>query len=396
MPETRQENLTPMRLKNFGLPHVITRQDKNGIRLYFAPQKNLPPSWFKVDGTKLSFRLPISEDDQRLNPNSRQFEIAVRRDHSFYLEKLEQDRQGVITPKYKPYTLSWLWNEWVTEQGEYAHWNTIKPKTRQSYQLHEANVKAFCASLGSPHVKEITPQNLLDFRNSDIATQSVRDAALRVISILFGRAILKGQLETNPIQKLGKVKKNKTTAKRPVLLWTQKDVDDYIAAAIEINWLGGAILVLGMWESMFRITDVCSWRKAQFDGNTIYLDTSKTDRASFATMSDRFMGLLKQVDALFCITQRQDPNRIYNPIKDERQLGRDIERLQKAVVDNGGRRLLFKHLRHSASTHAQECGVSKELIRINTGHVDDQMLDRVYIKESVEKSKQIAKKRGLI
>lgn len=392
-----QSSLTQMSLTKYALPpHVTVRKNATGkLRFYFAPKRNLPQGWYSADNKQIIPRVPIDSGIWELNYNDPIFKVALFKDAAELLDRLERDRQGIITPKYKPNTLQAIADDWETETS--GHWQALKPRTQRQYQSDFKNIFAFSQALGNPHVKDITPMHIRAFQSKSNLPPSTIEHAITTMSVIFSRAVERGILPQNPIKQMGKFKTTKKPQRKPIDVWTQEDVAQYVDAAKALQWLGGAILIQGLWETMGRVSDASLWRCDNLSGNLLSYMTSKSDgeRLAMAIMSADFINIARQAESIYLVTQK-DGIRIYREAIDDRQLGRDFAAVRKLVVKNGGRYLLLGKLRHSSQTHADGLGITINQMQIATTHADKEMAQRKYIQANLPTAMEIAKRRGII
>lgn len=58
--------------------------------------------------------------------------------------------------------------------------------------------------------------------------------------------------------------------------------------------------------------------------------------------------------------------------------------------------MVFDHLRHSALTHAEDCGAAPDDVRHLAAHASSATTKRHYLQQSERKTREIQKLRGLI
>lgn len=369
--------------------HVVVRGTPGRERVYYAVQRERPQGW------PSTIRLPQDPDLRALGYGQPAFMAAVLRDAQSLAEALRRARRAEVAEAGPAGSLPALIDQW--QRSEHFR-RTIKPRTRDSYASYCRYITAWSASLGDPHVSRITPAMIRAWLESGVQGATTLRNSVRVLSIILSRAVEAGLIERNPVERLAKVKAAARPNRVAVDLWTAADVATYVDEAMAMGWIGGARLVQGLWDSMGRLYDAPRWRPEHLDPATRILayTTSKSDdaRVSMAVMSQRFVDLCQGCNTLFLIV-RPDGVRPYAELRDDKLLAKDFARLRERVVAAGGRRLVLRHLRHSAQTDADAKGVPLAAARVSTTHTDQGTAIKHYIKANAEKALEIARLRGI-
>lgn len=398
------EILTPMFSKKILPEHVIAKGKPNNPRHYFAPRRNLPKNWAK------NIRLPIDAEFRDLGINNKLYWINLNLDAAKLNEKLEKDRYNQLKnmPPKTPTTIPELLFWWENQSD---HWRTLKPRMRTNYQLKFKYLIAWAQTIGNPHVKEITTAMVRKFVNSGVLKPALMDATRATLSAILSHAVEMGVINENPVSKLATFKKPKMPKSQIIRIWTKKDVEIYVQAALDFNWLGGAIMVQGLWECGGRITDATKWKISDLNGRYLTYSTNKSDenKVAIAYMSQKFCNLAKQVKGKFFLvtmphnkrgkpideTITPDPLVPYTEEIDDNRLKTHFRSVQLRAKKMGAQHLALKHMRHSAITDADNKGVKHQDLKANTTHTTETMAKERYIIANSESAKKVAKKRGI-
>jgi integrase len=154
-----------------------------------------------------------------------------------------------------------------------------------------------------------------------------------------------------------------------------------------------------MWQTAADSTDVISWtRRDNFVTHKgvpgVEFDRGKTGVPTFIPISRDLADAIAAAGTLYLVTDPQ--GRPYNGYADDSRLRGHLGTLRDYAEKIGGRRLIFDHIRHSAATEAEECGVPLDDIRHLTAHVNSDMNRSVYVQQSAAKTIEIQRARGII
>ncbi len=401
----KNQSLAQMPLdKNLPM-HVVARGKAPKMRHYFAPRRGVPQNW------PTAIRVPIEEEVRNFGVNSIEYWTQLRIDAANLNLNFERTKIKNLRPEHKePQTLAEYLNWWETKS---AHWQSLKPRTKDNYQRRFAALIAWSRTLGSPHISKITPSLIREFISSNILPAEEMKATRRTLSVVMSHAVERGTISENPVSKLATFKLPKSENRLQVTLWTKDDVEKYVSAAIDYGWYGGAVLIQGLWDTMARITDVTKWMRSDLIeddfGHLIIYGTNKSTGDATATpyVSQRFVDLCKNTQGLYLVTQyfnqtmpknkgKKDPHSLYAELRDDNALKSHFKSVQRRAIANGAPKLALKYLRHSGITQASDLGFSNEQIRANTTHATDAMARERYIRNSTEKAREIAAARGVL
>jgi hypothetical protein len=394
-----------MHLKKHFPEHVLRRGNAPKVRHYFAPRRNLPKGW------PSSVRIPIDGEIRALGPESKIYWARLQLDAATLNDKLEKERLIELKrlPPSIPTTIPDLIYWW---ENQSTHWNSLKPRMRDNYRLKFKYLIAWSITLGHPHVKSITTAMVRQFIDSGVLKPALMASTRATLSTILSHAVEMGIINENPCAKLATFKRPSVATKQIITLWRESDVEKYVQAALDFNWLGGAILIQGLWDSGARITDGTKWRKADLNGQYLTRETNKSDEKKYtiARMSKKFCNLVKQKpkEGLFLVTQphhfrgicitsdeNPDPFIPYTEAVDDNRLKTHFRSVQRRAMALGAPRLALKHLRHTAITQADLAGIKHNDLKANTAHTTASMAKERYIISNRDSADKIAKARGI-
>lgn len=298
-------------------------------------------------------------------------------------------------------TLVALIAHWEKSLGTPGPGSTISDRTRRHYNQVSRTLAAWSKipPVNNGPVTSITPAHIAQLLRVYDDRPTTKRHLRATLSTILGHGVEEGWLPANPVPKVQKKRRRGGKRKVPVILWTKDDVEQHVALALRRNWAPGAVMILGLWECMGRVSDAPLWRRDNHwdpDQKTLIYTTSKSDGESTAVaqMSTRFAELVAMSSHDYLVVSPR--GRPYRPTLDDTRIGEHFRDLNAVAISEGGRKLILRHLRHASQTHAAECGVPLDLLRVSTTHADAKMARDKYIQESLEIARQNAAKRGIV
>lgn len=377
------------------LPRYVVRKGprKDGTwRLLFEVPERLRPS-----GWPATIPLPI--DEPRTGDLTDESELlrVIADAKRLYLD-LQTARAGRKPSAPPRRDLTALIDAWKRDWPD----RELGLRTQRAYEQY-ANILAAwsqIAPVNGSSVDKITPEQIAQllriYKDHPTTARHLRGTLSNILAFGVERA----WLSENTVEKVAKRKRSKHKRKQAIGLWTPADVAERVAIAEEAGWIGGAIMIQGLWDSMGRVSDAPLWRRQHLglaDRQLIY-DTSKSDGEStaFAVMSSRFMGLVAKQPSMMLVTRMN--GKPYRPVADDSQISEDYREIVVSVLEarGGARRLLLRHLRHSSQTHASQCGATAEQIAAGSTHLDPSVTRSRYIQQSLETAAAVARLRGIV
>ena len=335
----------------------------------------------------------------------------MRQDAKLLNDHLNRERRAELNKKLgiedeKPKTLPQLLRWWETKS---EHWQILKPRTRGNYQRKFKYLVVWAETLGNPDLTQYTTAIIRKFINSGVLKPALMTSTISALSAALSHAVEMGIISRNPCKDLSTFKKPHHATKQLIRLWTKKDVETYVNAALEFNWLGGAILIQGLYDCTCRITDGCKWTKNDLKGNVLTYRTNKSDgqAIAIAIMSQRFVDLAKMAKGIYLVTKphhkrgkliesKPDPLLPFIEDVDDNQLKTVFRSVQRRAVKMGAPHLALKHLRHTGITEADNNDIKHDDLKAVTTHTSESMAKERYSRENIEKARNVAKKRGII
>lgn len=236
-------------------------------------------------------------------------------------------------------------------------------RTRRGYLQIIDKVLKWSTRTGDPDPTVMTRDDVVQFLSIYNDRPPTKRATLRVLHMILERAIHMGWRTDNPSRGI-KVR----VAKTKVAIWEQSDVDLYVSTARELGLPSIALIVLLEWEIGQRLTDVRAFRAgAEYDRDlgVFRFSQSKTDAAVVLEVSSTLRAMLYEASKgeLF-VFRHEGTGKAYS----ENLLSKTFAKVREEVVENGGRPLLLKWLRHSCVVQLGRAGCTVPEIRAITGH----------------------------
>lgn len=295
-------------------------------------------------------------------------------------------------PSDRPYSIPALARIWQDANGNY--WPGLKPRTRRFYEkVMAAHILPWSAANKDPDIRTLTRPAALAFLRTFDDRPHAKKHVRATLSQLLTVAQDEGWITDNPVQGI----RFKGPPRARVTLWTRQDVDQHVDAAIARGWIGGARLILGLWETCARVTDAMIWRRGEhYDPVTgmFNYDTNKTsEEVADLPISSRLQQLLNDPVSLHLVTDMRGLP--YEPVRDDNRLTHDFRRLNDAVCASGGRRLVLRQLRHSAINDALDAGATPEGVQSTTAHASERTM-KIYVRRSAKRATEVQRLRGIV
>lgn len=390
---------TPMPSLPLELPHVTLRKRKDGTyRVLFEVRRDRPPEWPKT------IQLPIKgkrTGDLTNEKEKAQIVAEVRgtEEQDFkdgLLARLDAARDELKTAGAAPGTLPAVVAIWKNHDD----WKDLRPRTQEFYEAELRLIDAWSEANNRPVLSAMTLPKILKFLDQFNDRPAQKAALRRTLSTILSFARNQGIILANPLTAVVRIKKPKGGAKTKVVPWSAADVETYAAAAIEMGWIGGAMLMRCMWETSADASDVVTWRKREHFKTKpmphIDYTRGKTGIDAKTPVSPTLAAFIEEHAGIYLVTDPQGHVYKADNVKDDRRRGHHFRTLRAAVVDAGGPSRVFDHLRHSAATDAIDKCATFEQTRAITAHKDNQMLQQVYVQNTWDQAVAVQRARGII
>lgn len=391
MPRPRRGKPTPMPSVIVSLPkYVVARPRKDGtFRVLFEVPKRLRPSgWLPTIPTP-----PFPHRTGKLDLEELGHIRAHVEGEGGLLAQLEAARGGQAPELHKDGTLPALAALWEASWGE----NELRPRTQAFYRNKLRIILAWSETNRHPQASTITRADAKKLFALYKDRQSQRAAIKRTMSALFNFAVDEGKLTANPIAGM---KQKRTQKKRAVDLWNLSIVRQYVDAAKSMGWTGGAILLSLLWETAADASDIVTWRRDThfIDGAIpmIEFDRGKTGVPARIAISSATAAMIRTAGTMFLVTDMRGGVYRADDISDDNRRGNDFAKVRKVAMERGVPKRLMDHLRHSAATHAVECGATVDKLPSLTAHAGEDMLRQVYLQKTEAMMLDIQKMRGIV
>lgn len=237
----------------------------------------------------------------------------------------------------------------------------LRPTTSRNYDYYIQAIEAWSEEMEHPHVSELTVPVLARYLNS-IPSHDKQRRMRTVLKVLLRTAVLEGYIPINPVNEDLKLRKRKVE-RRKIVLWTDEEVDRFIAKAdaMGLSSMGTAVLI--GYETSQRQGDVLSLEKPRdYDGGRFVVQQSKTGKEVRIKATKRLQERLAALpDEQRLLVVNETTNRPY---------ARPTFHLvfSKIAYKAGLPDHIFQQLRHSAIANLQRAGNTIPEIAAVTGH----------------------------
>lgn len=366
-------------------PYVIARPRADGtFRVKFFVPARLRPYGWPAERT-----LPFT-GTRTGNLNDPDEVARIFADAQALYDQLMAARMGAEAGP-KPFSIPALAHIWQDPDGFY--WSKLAPRTRRFYEkVMAAHVYPWSAANGDRDIRGLDRVQVLAFLRLFQDRPHVQKHVRATLQQLMTVALDEGWIDMNPVAGIRLSNPTRTRITR----WMKEDVDQHVDMALSIGWIGGARLILALWETCARVTDAMIWRRGEhYDPAGVFnYDTNKTDEeVADLPISARLRDLLNTPATLHLIV---DPAELpYEAVRDDNRLGKDFRRLNDRVVAAGGRRLILRQLRHSAINDALDAGATPKSVQSVTAHASERTLN-IYVRRSNKRATEVQRLRGIV
>ena len=332
---------------------VVLRKRKDGTyRVLMEVPKRLRPSGW-------SATIPLPVEAPRTGRLTDLHEMArVRQDADRLYARLTRERRGIgVEPRGRRFQD--LVDAW--QGGD--DWERLRPKSRKHYEVYIRNVTGWSEANGHPDPTLIRPSTLRDFLKLFDANPVTKKNTLKVLRLLFRQAVLLDWRTDNPAREL-KVSVPKSKAS----IWERPDVDLYVAEAKRQGRESLALIILMEWEIGQRLTDVREFKAGGAYNAALGVfsfEQSKTENAVTIPISPILQALLAEAGRGELFMFRND---VTGLAFTEHALSHAFDKVRRRAVEQGGRRLLLRWLRHSCVVQLARAGCTVPEIAAVTGH----------------------------
>lgn len=300
----------------------------------------------------------------------------------------ERERARAVEPEWPLYSIPRLVRLWC----EHTAWKALKPRTQASYEWSIKIIEAWSESNGHRPIKDLRPSDISTFLAVYNDRQAQRQALRACLSMMLSIGVEAGWIKDNPAKH---IILRRTQAKKPVLVWTPDDVVIYAEKARSIGWDGGSVLYRCMWETAADASDVSQWSAENLlrELPAIRMARGKTGIMVQTPISEALAKNLSELPGTFVRSPEGEP---FKPLDDDNKLRWLHRKVSYAVEKEGGRKLGLKQLRHSASTHAVDCGADITEASRLLAHAGPQMANAIYVQKTYQQLLRVQQLRGIV
>lgn len=275
---------------------------------------------------------------------------AVRRAEELNA-KLDDERGTYREPALKEKSVSWVVAQYKADQAYTAK----AVKTRRGYDQCLAIIEKFCGDFG---IEQVTgPAIKVWYRGMFARKKWQANAVLRVLRILLSFAKSEGLVATNTA---ADVPLMGTKARQHV--WEQDEVDDFIAAALDLGMPSMALAVRLAYDVGQREGDLLVAQDSQVKVRSLEVRQSKTKALVLVPLTPDSMRAIKLWGKSPTLIVCEATGKPYSEHLFRKKFAQ--VRAKAGIRDD----LQYRDLRRTAVVHMARGGVEKEAIASVTGH----------------------------
>lgn len=148
--------------------------------------------------------------------------------------------------------------------------NTLKTHSENTYYTMKRNVKSFYDKIGEiKKVSDITESDITNYLISFHSTRFTGESAIKIIKIVFNKAVNYGVIKKNPTDILNSFKKIKKKEKKKDKFITKEKYLDLIDKELEPDF---KLLVIILYNTGMRISEAMGLYKKNIDKDFIYVE----------------------------------------------------------------------------------------------------------------------------
>lgn len=340
-------------------PHCQVRLRRAYADVYFAVHpKNRPSGWPATINLGRTDRMSVQEIMQKAQEVFHEFEEFRAKAAGVCLNGRAGSLPDIIL-RYKNGPL----------------WTDLSARTRKDYAFYLEELRQWSGKNNHPNIAHLSPPVVVRYLNGFEDTP-VKQARMRsILRILCSVAVMEGFLSRNPID--GNIRlKRRAKKKRPITLWSQNEMDSFIAAAEQAGFgsIGTAALIA--FETGQRRGDVLKLQKPRDykDGRFIFSQNKTGKTVSIRTTAQLCARLDALPDDQLMLVRHENTGRAW-------QESVFCHKFREIADTAGLKQHIFMHLRHSAVANLERAGNTIPLIASVTGHsrqTVQEILDRHY------------------
>ena len=337
----------PMATLDIKLPPYTQIKYRNGYAdVYFTIHPDYRPT-----GWKATYHLGRTDRDAP--------EAISERARECYDELMLYRGEGIcrITSKVLKGTLP----DVIAKYRASYFYTDLRRTTSRNYDYYIQAIEAWSLEMEHPHVSELTVPILAKYLNS-IPSHDKQRRMRTVFKVLLRTAVLEGYIPINPVNEDLKLRKPKVE-RRKIVLWTDEEVDRFIAKADAMGWSSMGTAVLIGYETSQRQGDVLSLEKPRdYDGGRFVVQQSKTGKEVRIPATQRLQ------ERLAALPDDQRLLVVYEATNRPYARPTFAEVFRKVTKEAGLPNHIFQQLRHSAIANLQRAGNTIPEIAAVTGH----------------------------
>lgn len=286
-------------------------------------------------------------------------------------EEYECHRAGTEAPSARSKVAGTL-PDVITKYRESNLYLDLTDRTKKDYHGYLKQIEDWSEKNKHPHIKKLTIPVIVKYLNKFEQTPVKQKRMKNILSLLCEVALMEGYLEINPVRQGIKLRR-RVTEKRKLVLWGEKDVDDFVDAcdARGLHSLGS--IALTMIETAQRKGDVLNMRTGvDYKDGQINITQSKTQKPVWMNATQKLRARLA----------KHPSNNFYlfvNENTGKKWLDMTATHKARDILDEIGMNdHILMELRHSRVNYLYELGFDDATIISMTGHEKPETMRRHY------------------
>jgi len=331
-------------------PNVQARHRKGYIDYYYIVHPRT-----RAKGWPANIKLGTSKDDQT---TLYAYAWRTHLDYVDYKNGVSRSHEGSLHDCCDKYEKS-------------PYYTDLSKRTQRDYADYFKEIKKWSLEKGHAHVKYIQPKHIVKWLSQWDSKPVKQRRAKTVLSLVMNAAIREGFINTNPIREV--TLQRRKTKKRPIQIWTERDIDTFVNECDERGLYSLGSIALTMIETAQRKGDVVNMvtGKSYKDGRLSYVQ-SKTGKTVWMPATKKLRERLDKFTS----------NDYYMFIREStgKQWRDDaVTHMARAILDSlGMKKHIVQHLRHSQVNYLYEHGCTDNEITAFTGHEKPETMREFY------------------
>lgn len=274
---------------------------------------------------------------------------------------------------------------YIIEAYKTSHfWKHLAPKTKRDYEAYLLEIASWSKRSSHPHISLLTVKSIIKWLNKYKDTPVRMKRAKSVLSVLYKIAYNEGFIDNKRLVQDIELEKQRQEDKRPIVIWTENDVDAVVREADDRGLYSIGSIALTCMETCQRRGDVVPMINGRdYKNGQLRYFQSKTKKHVWFKATDKLRERLdryhSQQVSMFI---NENTGRPWHPDSVTHQIRNICDHL--GMTDH-----ILMQMRHSQINYLYELGLDDQTIIAMSGHENPQTM-RAYYRE--KRNKELANK----